>query len=151
MADIGSKLNKRFQCERCNFHSLDLRRLLNHLNLIHSQELNFKVKCCVSDCNAFFTKYNSLYKHVVKQHKHLYDDDGTHNDINKQLTPAPLIIDDQQQCQGIISFDDVDMENVETHEESLDEYSDNNDLTQPDDVPPLSPISLAEEACEVIS
>ena len=62
-----------FRCSRCNaFQALTLRGLLNHYYTVHSNETNFRVVCGVNDCPAIFTKYNSLYKHVTRQHRDIY-------------------------------------------------------------------------------
>ena len=63
-----------FICSKCNsFRALTLRGLLNHYFTVHSNETNFRVVCGVDDCPAIFTKYNSFYKHVRKQHRNAYD------------------------------------------------------------------------------
>lgn len=63
-----------FRCFRCNaYQALTLRRLLNHYFTVHSNETNFRVICGVNNCPAMFTKYNSLYKHVTRQHRETYD------------------------------------------------------------------------------
>ena len=72
MADTQQN-SRNFHCEHCNFKSVTLRRLLNHIYSIHSQDLNFKIKCGVPGCELQFDKYNSLYKHVVKHHNDLYN------------------------------------------------------------------------------
>ena len=73
-----------YVCRSCqSFKCISLRILLQHLNSVHSQDLNFKVKCCISDCPLYFVKYNSLYKHTVKHHPDEYH--GYHNcDNNNQ-------------------------------------------------------------------
>ena len=62
-----------YPCTCCQtFKCLGLRVLLNHIYTVHSQDLNFKTTCIVPTCSLVFCKYNSLYKHVVKNHKDLY-------------------------------------------------------------------------------
>jgi len=64
-----------FRCYLCStFQSLSLKALLSHYNAIHSHELNFEVKCGVNDCPAQFRKFNTLYKHVLKRHKEVYEE-----------------------------------------------------------------------------
>ena len=63
------------------FQSLQLRALLNHVYSVHSQKTNFKVVCNVfPSCKLSFTRYNTLYKHVVKHHHQFYC-----NNKNQQL------------------------------------------------------------------
>ena len=65
-----------FKCSQCEiFQCLSLRALLNHIYSVHSNDLNFKILCNVNDCPVSFTKYNSLYKHVLKHHRQVYDND----------------------------------------------------------------------------
>ena len=76
---------KGFRCSRCNaFQALTLRGLLNHYFTVHSNETNFHVVCGVNDCPAIFTKYNSLYKHVTRQHRDTYDIPRGYNTANRQ-------------------------------------------------------------------
>ena len=67
-----------FNCSRCGlFQCLNLRALLNHIYPVHSQDLNFRIVCCVDGCSISFMKYNSLYKHIIRNHRTLYN---TYND-----------------------------------------------------------------------
>uniref|UniRef100_A0A7M5XHF3 C2H2-type domain-containing protein n=1 Tax=Clytia hemisphaerica TaxID=252671 RepID=A0A7M5XHF3_9CNID len=43
--------------------------LLSHLNLIHGIDKNFTCLCPVEDCFRKFIKYDTLYRHVRKDHK----------------------------------------------------------------------------------
>ena len=66
---------KVYKCTN-NFQCLGLKVILNHLYCVHSQNLSFKTKCVVPDCAVQFTKYNSLYKHVIKHHSKLYNNNN---------------------------------------------------------------------------
>uniref|UniRef100_A0A7M5UEN5 C2H2-type domain-containing protein n=1 Tax=Clytia hemisphaerica TaxID=252671 RepID=A0A7M5UEN5_9CNID len=46
---------------------------MNHYNVVHANELNFNVKCNVSGCPLVFRRYNSYYKHVVRNHTSVYN------------------------------------------------------------------------------
>ena len=72
--------SKVYKCTNCdNFQCLGLKVILNHLYCVHSQNLSFKTKCVVPDCAVQFTKYNSLYKHVIKHHSKLYNNNNYNN------------------------------------------------------------------------
>ena len=63
-----------FKCLLCkSFQSLSLRLLLNHYRCVHANEPSFTVKCNVNNCPAEFSLYNSLYRHVTRKHKEIYD------------------------------------------------------------------------------
>ncbi|XP_028417997.1 uncharacterized protein LOC114542721 [Dendronephthya gigantea] len=65
---------RRWECRLCNcFQAISLRTLLNHYNKVHGNEPNFQVVCGIENCPATFTKYNSLYKHITRSHKEVYD------------------------------------------------------------------------------
>lgn len=65
----------RWECRLCNcFQAISLRTLLNHYNKVHGNEPNFRVVCGIEKCPAIFAKYNSLYKHIIRSHKEVYDD-----------------------------------------------------------------------------
>ncbi|XP_066934860.1 uncharacterized protein [Clytia hemisphaerica] len=69
-----------FHCKCCpSFKCLTLRLLLQHINAVHSRQINFKVQCGVNGCPSIFTKYNSLYKHTLKHHADVYNGNNTNN------------------------------------------------------------------------
>ena len=79
-----------FKCSLCEiFYCLGLRALLNHIYSVHSQELNFKAACNVNGCPSTFTKYNSLYKHILKHHREVYDaaKEDAETDVSNQKSP----------------------------------------------------------------
>lgn len=73
-----------FKCCNCNFQSLKLRILLRHIYHSHSQELNFRTNCPCNDCYAVFNKHNSLYKHVIRNHKELFNEQRQQQQVNIQ-------------------------------------------------------------------
>ena len=63
-----------YKCSCCKiFFADDLRTVLGHIYHVHSQSLGFSCKCLVEDCSVSFGKYNSLYKHTIRHHKHEYN------------------------------------------------------------------------------
>lgn len=81
--------SENFKCDFCQlFISLDLRTLLNHIYVAHSQDLNFKCHCVVGGCSLVFTKYNSLYKHTIRHHKQVYDNCSVYRRQNRTESAA---------------------------------------------------------------
>lgn len=136
----GIKMTGCYQCECCNFKCVNLKRLLNHLYSIHSRDLNFKVKCGVLGCNLQFTKYNSLYKHVVKQHAHIYnhEHDNGHGDnpgqkehetelLNAGENTCEILFNDEVESEGEGERDYVDDDCID--DDKIDEDSDVSDCS----------------------
>ena len=63
-----------WKCSLCTvFVAVTLRILMNHYYTVHSNEVNFSVRCGVNDCPATFQRYHSFYKHVKRRHKNEYE------------------------------------------------------------------------------
>ena len=120
---MANKSEVFFECEHCNYKAVSLRRLLNHLYSEHSHDLNFKVNCCVLGCDLQFTKYNSLYKHVVKHHKNLYKNyNAVGDEQNNHIQNLSQILSQN----GETSSEQLELNNepLEVGIESADDHSD---------------------------
>ena len=97
-----------FKCNCCDtFQCVSLRILLRHVNVVHSQELNFKVRCGINGCPTYFQKYNSFYKHVLKHHKITYDEKEEENrDINTTSLAETLCEEQIREDGQSMLFDD---------------------------------------------
>jgi hypothetical protein len=56
-------------CSLCGTPSPSISNLMSHLRLVHQSDCGVSLTCPVSDCNAIYTKVNSLYSHVYRKHK----------------------------------------------------------------------------------
>ena len=120
-----------FMCLRCDyFQALSLRNLLNHYRFAHSNEAFFSVKCNVDQCPAISTLFNSLYSHVIRKHKNIYQAEG----------PLPLPAQDptatQYENDGSSDLsDDPDDHNMEIncYNDSENSNSDNESSCDDDD------------------
>lgn len=66
--------NQIWRCSLCPvFVALTLRVLMNHIYTVHSNKINFFVRCGVNNCPATFQRYHSFYKHVKKKHDKEYE------------------------------------------------------------------------------
>lgn len=70
-----------FRCSICLvFFALTLRLLLKHLYLEHAGRPNFHVLCGIEGCPQTYTKYNSFYRHVNREHAGLLNITHEHCD-----------------------------------------------------------------------
>ena len=128
-----------FVCRSCqSFRCISLRILLQHIHSVHSQDLNFKIKCCINDCPFYFVKYNSLYKHTVKHHKNEYYCDNNnhhqqstihHNIINNHDVICESTVDEL-----IVGSFSINNEAETAANSNFEEQSDASDA------PPQSPL-----------
>ena len=66
--------NTIWKCSLCAaFVAITLRVLMNHYYTVHSNEVNFSVRCGINECPATFKRYHSFYKHIRKKHHHEYE------------------------------------------------------------------------------
>ena len=56
-------------CSLCGTRSPSISLLLSHLRLVHVSDTNISLSCPVSECNATYSKVNSLCSHVYRKHK----------------------------------------------------------------------------------
>eukprot|EP00111_Clytia_hemisphaerica_P003426 TCONS_00009790-protein len=84
-----------YSCNLCNtFKARTLRRYMNHINLVHSNQLNFSIKCNVGGCPSIFKRYNSYYRHVIRHHNEVYKNIGIRADPNDEMN-QDITIDDE--------------------------------------------------------
>ena len=89
------------QCPNCHVKTFSYAKFLQHLQLYHEHEANFKVSCGFNGCPRQYCKINSLRKHV--RHKHPLD--STSNEISEETSST---------CnEGIEDEDDDDNQDVE--------------------------------------
>ena len=69
-----------WKCSICSiFVALTLKLLMRHIFTEHARSLNFQVQCNLEDCSQpgqVYTKYNSYYRHVMRQHSNLLQTHG---------------------------------------------------------------------------
>lgn len=53
----------------CFFVALKFCDLLSHIHITHSEDPNFSVICGIDGCMAQYTKYNSLHRHISRNHR----------------------------------------------------------------------------------
>lgn len=59
------------------FVALSLRKLLSHINSLHSRSPDFRVVCGIDGCSNEYRVYNSYYYHIKRTHTHhLLDMEG---------------------------------------------------------------------------
>ena len=76
--------NTIWKCSLCAaFVAITLRVLMNHYYTVHSNEVNFSVRCGINECPATFKRYHSFYKHIRKKHHHEYES-KVKEDVNYQ-------------------------------------------------------------------
>jgi hypothetical protein len=56
-------------CSLCGTRSPSTSSLLSHLRLVHVSDSNISLPCPVGECNATYSKVNSLCSHVYRKHK----------------------------------------------------------------------------------
>ena len=76
-------------CEFCPIKRSGIKLLLSHITKHHGCSTKFK--CPVDMCSRVFVKYDTLYRHVKKNHRDFYDvetaeddlenSDNSHNDV----------------------------------------------------------------------
>ena len=72
-SDVIGKMAAPWRCSICLvFLCLNLRALLNHINVSHAGSPNFFINCGIDGCPRNYRRYHSLYKHVVSHHKDRY-------------------------------------------------------------------------------
>ena len=62
-----------FKCPACGRIMQSLKRLLNHMGLIHQHDPDFNVTCNIRNCSRSFVKFSSYYllwKKVLKNTYH---------------------------------------------------------------------------------
>lgn len=78
--DAQVALNTVWKCSLCSvFVALTLRVLMNHYYSVHSNDVNFFIRCGIDDCPATFRRYDSFYKHVRRNHRAEYEATNCHN------------------------------------------------------------------------
>ena len=50
--------------------ALTLKKLLSHINSLHSRSPDFRVVCGIDDCPSEYRVYNSYYYHIKRTHAH---------------------------------------------------------------------------------
>lgn len=84
---------RRYKCTKCGRTTFTLRKLLQHVGLIHNHEANFSITCGLNGCVSSFKKYESFRRHVYRKHQEEVlpqrhtdvssdDEDGYDSDIN---------------------------------------------------------------------
>ena len=84
-----------FICSLCNTRSPSLPLWMSHLRLVHHEE-DCVVQCPVQDCDAFYSKVNSLCSHVYRKHRGIYaisSARSTCQDVPKVSGSGIIIID----------------------------------------------------------
>lgn len=82
--------------------TLTLKDLLSHINRSHSQDPSFHVVCSINGCPTTFRKYNSFYRHVIRNHPAEYNYDPRQNnprqnaDEDDQIRIAAQVDDFEQ-------------------------------------------------------
>ena len=71
--------------------STDLTMWMSHLSQVHGTESGLSLFCPLKDCNAEYSKVNSLYSHIYRRHKDTMKsrlDDCSHPDISITTVPS---------------------------------------------------------------
>lgn len=106
-----------WECSICRgYHGTNLRSLLHHISCVHRFSVVFACYCPVTQCFRKFQKYDTLYKHVKKDHAEVYN----------EVTPADVLVVHSKPNQNFgSSSHDCDVNNVATPNDLTD--SDNDD------------------------
>ena len=59
-----------WRCCICLFVALTLKKLLSHVNSLHSCSPDFRVLCGIDGCPNEYRVYNSYYYHIKRTHAH---------------------------------------------------------------------------------
>ena len=82
---IATNMAGTFQCTICgHFRALNLKIFLSHCNIAHGNDISFQVICGIGGCAGKFSKFNSFYKHIRRDHNKEYDDTDQGNDSRKE-------------------------------------------------------------------
>ncbi|XP_045210242.2 uncharacterized protein LOC123561730 [Mercenaria mercenaria] len=123
-----------WKCHFCiTFIALTLRLLMRHIFSEHSYSPNFSIKCDLGGCPNIYTKYNSFYRHVVREHLAL---------MTAQRPPWPCQYTNTQNDEGEQSdsdheLDPVDDGNLEDNDNLVDDdnqYGNNADMIVDDHI-----------------
>lgn len=58
-----------YDCTKCSKKTFTLKKLLQHIGLVHAHEPHFGITCVISNCQSAFSKYHSFRRHVYRKHK----------------------------------------------------------------------------------
>ena len=95
------------RCIICDsFHGGCLRSLLRHINQVHSTNPVFNCICPITGCFRRFRVYDTLYRHIKKDHKDIYNNKVTINNNE------PLEINDNVAAGDDGGDDDDDDDNI---------------------------------------
>ena len=116
--------NTVWNCSLCDvFVALALRVLMNHYYSVHSNEVNFFVRCGVDDCPATFRRYHSFYKHVRRNHRLEYEAASsnhfcpqTYNKDKDVMDPINFIHDTDLDSNGCSTDGDTDTDGEDFHQ-----------------------------------
>jgi hypothetical protein len=124
--------NTVWKCSLCAvFVAVTLRVLMNHYYTVHSNEVNFSIRCGVDDCPATFQRYHSFYKHVKKKHRRAYDNSFTLQPLDDtSSTESTIQPTDIGDVHNNISYDWNHLDLVSTDEESTQSETDGEDIFQ---------------------
>jgi len=67
---VGTGVNV-LTCPRCTLKAVNLRYLIRHIGIRHSQERNFSITCGIDGCRKFFKLYESFRRHVYRNHRNV--------------------------------------------------------------------------------
>lgn len=69
------------------FVALTLKKLLGHINSMHSRSPDFRVVCGIDGCASEYRVFNSYYYHIKRTHAHLLQDEWAEEGLTLQGQP----------------------------------------------------------------
>lgn len=64
----------------CNVESSRVNEILEHIQLAHSFEANFKIECSVSGCSKIFRRVQTLKNHIENNHSKENNNESAKNE-----------------------------------------------------------------------